>query len=371
MTLLHGFPSSSHDWARVAPPLATEHALLLPDFLGFGASDKPADHAYSLTEQADLIEALWAHEGVDSTVLVAHDYAVSVTQELLARRSEGASSVDIVAVHLLNGGLYPDLHRPEPIQTALLDPELGPQISAGITEEALTAALAPTFADGFDSASDSAAMWTTLSRDDGHRLLHLLIRYIVDRRDNEDRWVQALEKTDVPLNFVWGMRDPISGAHMAARIRERVPHAPSRPSMTSGTGHRSRHPSARSRPSGRTDRDSRIDADQPAAGGGLYSSWTAASMSPPSVSTGSMYSRPSATRPSRTTKIVTPRIAKIDPSTWWPCQCHSPHSTSPSTDTWTSSELKSGTPSKTDDQFSSTCPLPPNPRPGCSGCALR
>ena len=141
MTVLHGFPSSSHDWARAAPHLATEHALLLPDFLGFGASDKPADHDYSLTEQADLIEALWAHEGVVSTVLVAHDYAVSVTQELLARRSEGALSVDIVAVHLLNGGLYPDLHRPEPIQTALLDPELGPQISASITEEALTAAL--------------------------------------------------------------------------------------------------------------------------------------------------------------------------------------------------------------------------------------
>ena len=155
MTMLHGFPSSSHDWARAAPQLVTEHALLLPDFLGFGASDKPADHHYSLTEQADLIEALWAHEGVVATVLVAHDYAVSVTQELLARRSEGALRVDIVAVHLLNGGLYPDLHRPEPIQTALLDPELGPQISADITEEALTAALVPTFADGFDLAREA------------------------------------------------------------------------------------------------------------------------------------------------------------------------------------------------------------------------
>ena len=226
MTVLHGFPSSSHDWARAAPQLATGHALLLPDFLGFGASDKPPDHVYSLTEQADVIEALWAHEGVVSTVLVAHDYAVSVAQELLARRSEGALRVDIVAVHLLNGGLYPDLHRPEPIQTALLDPELGPQISAGINEEAVAAALAPTFADGFDPASDTAAMWTTMSRDGGHLLLHLLIRYIVDRRDNEDRWVRALEKTDVPLSFVWGMRDPISGAHMAERIRERVPHAP-------------------------------------------------------------------------------------------------------------------------------------------------
>ena len=54
MTVLHGFPSSSHDWARAAPQLATGHALLLPDFLGFGASDNPADHDYSLTGQADV-----------------------------------------------------------------------------------------------------------------------------------------------------------------------------------------------------------------------------------------------------------------------------------------------------------------------------
>ena len=35
----------------------------------------------------------------------------------------------------------------------------------------------------------------------------------------------ALEQTDVPLAFIWGMLDPISGAHMAARIRERLPRA--------------------------------------------------------------------------------------------------------------------------------------------------
>src|SRR5207342_545911 len=46
--------------------------------------------------------------------------------------------------------------------------------------------------------------------------------------------------------------------------------------------------------------------------GGLYSSWTATSMSPPPTSTGSMYKRPSTTRPSRTTKIVTPRIANAE-----------------------------------------------------------
>jgi pimeloyl-ACP methyl ester carboxylesterase len=225
MTLLHGFPSSSRDWARVVPLLGGGHALLLPDFLGFGASDKPAEHAYSLHEQADLVEALWAHQGVTETVLVVHDYAVSVAQELLARRAGGALAAELTAVHLLNGGLYPELHRPEPIQTALLDPEQGPRISALLTEELLAAALRPTFAEGFDARADSADIWRALSRGGGQLIAHRLIRYMADRVLHAERWVTALETTDVPLAFVWGMLDPISGAHVADRIRARLPDA--------------------------------------------------------------------------------------------------------------------------------------------------
>ena len=91
MTLLHGFPSSSHDWAKAAPALAARHTCWRPDFLGFGASEKPIDHRYSLHEQADLVEALWAARGRRlRRSLVAHDYGVSVAQELLARAGEGA-----------------------------------------------------------------------------------------------------------------------------------------------------------------------------------------------------------------------------------------------------------------------------------------
>jgi pimeloyl-ACP methyl ester carboxylesterase len=226
MTLLHGFPSSSYDWVRVMPRLAAGHALLLFDFLGFGASEKPVEHDYSIDEQADLVEAMWARERIDATAVVAHDYAVSVMQELLARRAAGALAVDLIAVHLLNGGLYPDVYRPQPGQLALLDPEQGPQISAQITEELWTMALAPTFAEHFDAAVDSADIWRAMSREDGHRIVHRLIRYMTDREVNSERWVGALESTDVALSFVWGMLDPISGAHMAQRIRERLPAAP-------------------------------------------------------------------------------------------------------------------------------------------------
>jgi pimeloyl-ACP methyl ester carboxylesterase len=226
MTLLHGFPSSSHDWAKVAPALAADHALLMFDFLGFGASDKPVDHVYSLCEQADLVEALWRRQGVSETTVVAHDYAVSVTQELLARRAQGALNVELVAVHLLNGGLYPDLHRPQPTQLALLDPEHGPQLGELMSEELLVAGLRPTFAEEYDAAGDSADIWRAMHREDGQLIGHRLIRYIIDREANRDRWVAALEQTDVPLSFIWGMLDPVSGAHMAERIRARLPDAP-------------------------------------------------------------------------------------------------------------------------------------------------
>jgi pimeloyl-ACP methyl ester carboxylesterase len=224
MTLLHGFPSCSYDWAGVAGRLAERYSLLLPDLLGFGASDKPAEHDYSIHEQADLVEALWTREGVTATTVVAHDYSVTVTQELFARRAEGALAVELVAAHLLNGGLYPDLHRPEPVQTALLDPAQGPVISAGMTAEAMAVALRPTFGPRFDQAVASADIWRATER--GGVVLHKLIKYMVDRRTHERRWVEALETTDVPLGFVWGMLDPISGAHIGDRIRERIPAAP-------------------------------------------------------------------------------------------------------------------------------------------------
>jgi pimeloyl-ACP methyl ester carboxylesterase len=95
-----------------------------------------------------------------------------------------------------------------------------------MSEELLVAGIAPTFAEDYDATQDSAQMWRAMSRDDGQRIGHLLIHYITDRERHELRWVTALEQTDVPLSFVWGMLDPVSGAHMAQRIAERLPAAP-------------------------------------------------------------------------------------------------------------------------------------------------
>ena len=58
VTLLHGFPTHSLDWAKVTDRLVPRVACTTLDFLGFGASDKPVDHDYTLHEQADLVEGV-------------------------------------------------------------------------------------------------------------------------------------------------------------------------------------------------------------------------------------------------------------------------------------------------------------------------
>lgn len=119
VTLLHGFPTSSHDWVDIVPGLVAAGCRVTTlDLLGFGASAKPSDHRYRIEEQASIVEALWERLGVASTALVAHDYGVTVAQELLARDADR-----IERMIWLNGGLYADLYRPIVIQKLLLSPE--------------------------------------------------------------------------------------------------------------------------------------------------------------------------------------------------------------------------------------------------------
>src|SRR5262245_66619747 len=85
-TYLPGYPSSSLDVADVVGRLGPGWRVLALDFPGFGASAKPPGHPYSIHSCADAVEALWRAHELPSTILVSHDYGVSVGQELLARR---------------------------------------------------------------------------------------------------------------------------------------------------------------------------------------------------------------------------------------------------------------------------------------------
>lgn len=227
LTLLHGFPSSSWDWAAVAPRLGAERRLLAFDFVGFGDSSKPTRRAFSLMDQADLTEELWRRHGVRDTALLAHDYGSSVALELLARQSEGRLGARVHAAVLLNAGLYLDLYRPRPIQRLLRLPLVGALVARLIGLRGFRRSFSAVFAPAHRPGdAELAQHWEAVARRGGQRQAHRLIRYIDERRRHRARWERALEQGDVPLAFVWGLLDPVSGAPIAERLRQRRPSAP-------------------------------------------------------------------------------------------------------------------------------------------------
>jgi pimeloyl-ACP methyl ester carboxylesterase len=221
LTMLHGFPTSSYDFEPLVEPLtAAGHRLLLFDFLGFGDSDKPRER-YSYADQVAITTALWDRFGIERTGVVAHDYGVSVAQELV--RSQHAR---LTRVAFMNGGLYAHVHRPIAIQKALRTPVLGALVARLSNERAFARNMRGIFSDEHQPTdAELHELWLGVTRRDGQRIPHLLIRYLDERRQNADAWATALERTDKPLLFVWGDADPISGRHMLDEVRRRLPRA--------------------------------------------------------------------------------------------------------------------------------------------------
>lgn len=219
ITFLHGFPTCSWDYYKILPYLEKDYNILLFDFLGFGLSDKPKNYPYSIIEQANLVKQLWEYLEINKTHLIAHDYGATVAQELLA------SEVSCIRkVVLLNGGLYPHLHRPILIQKILRNKLLGPIVTQLINKKAFTKNFQQILANPIEF-TEIDQLWDFIKRDKGNLLYHRLIHYIADRELNEQRWVKALENQVKDLKFIWGTKDPISGAHMIDHIELNVPNA--------------------------------------------------------------------------------------------------------------------------------------------------
>jgi pimeloyl-ACP methyl ester carboxylesterase len=225
LTVLHGFPTSSYDFVKLAAKLVDRYHLLFLDFMGFGASDKPRSHRYSLLEQADIVEHVWANHGIESTALLAHDYGGTVAQELIARQEEGTRlAARITGSIFLNSGLDPDYHRPRPLQQQLARPVAGALIVKLLNETKVMDSLEEVMVRR-PGAEERAQIWAAISHEGGHRNAQRLLRYLTERQAHKKRWIGALERARVPLAFIWGMADPVCGPDMVARLKELCPRA--------------------------------------------------------------------------------------------------------------------------------------------------
>jgi pimeloyl-ACP methyl ester carboxylesterase len=222
--LLHGYPSSSFDYRNVVPHL-TGRAWLTLDFLGFGLSDKPRPHRYSLLEQADIVQSVVASESSGPVVLVAHDMGTSVTTELLARDLKGHLPFELQRVVLSNGSVILRRASLRPAQKLLRGP-LGPLAARLSSKRRFAVEFGRLFSKQHPLTDDEAeAQWALLADNDGHRITHLLISYLDERERYAERWHGAVRDWPKPLSFLWALDDPVATTNVLDGLRELRPAA--------------------------------------------------------------------------------------------------------------------------------------------------
>jgi haloalkane dehalogenase len=110
--LMHGFPDNMHLYDRLLPWISPSRRVVTFDFLGWGASEKPARYPYTAANQVWDVDAVIEQLHLQQVVLVAHD-------------ASGPPAIDwalghpdrVAALVLLNTyyATMPTLRRPEAI----------------------------------------------------------------------------------------------------------------------------------------------------------------------------------------------------------------------------------------------------------------
>lgn len=221
--VLHGFPTSSWDFAACVASLASERPVVLFDFLGFGLSDKPVRYAYSLLEQADVALAVARAEGITRAHVWAHDMGTSVATELVARRERIGLPFELVSLTLMNGSVHIELAHLTPGQKVLRT-KAGPLFARLMNATAFRVQMRRLFPRP-PSDAELDAMWALLARADGALRLPAISGYLTERTRFEGRWIGALTRLDAPTLVAWGRRDPVAVDAIARRLAEEIPGA--------------------------------------------------------------------------------------------------------------------------------------------------
>ncbi len=226
LVLLHGFPSSSYDWRELLAALPGRAALAF-DFLGFGLSEKPRDHVYSLLWQADLVTELVRRRLGDGPVFaVAHDMGTSVATELLARDLDGGLGFELGGALLFNGSIVLERASLTPSQRLLRGP-LGGLAARLANERVFRHQLGGVFSAAHPlTAAEAEDQWSVVCHNGGRTLGHRLVHYLDERVRYAERWHGAVRDWPGRLSLAWGLLDPVATTAVLDALVELRPRVP-------------------------------------------------------------------------------------------------------------------------------------------------
>jgi haloalkane dehalogenase len=231
--LLHGEPSWSFLYRKLIPVLtAAGLAVVAPDLVGFGRSDKPADPAeHSYARHVEWVRAL-AFDVLDlrQVTLVGQDWGGLIGLRLVAEHPDRFRAVVAANTGLPTG----DVDMPEVWWRFRKAVEHAPELDiARFVQSGCRTPLRPEVLAGY------AAPFPDESFKAGPRVMPTLVPTRPDdpaTPANRAAW-QVLRRLDLPLLVAFSDGDPITGA-MAPILRDQLPGAAGlRHPTISGAGH--------------------------------------------------------------------------------------------------------------------------------------
>lgn len=229
VVMLHGNPSWSYYWRRLVLGLRDRYRCIVPDHVGMGLSDRPADaeYAYTLQSRVDDLGRLLAHLRIDGPVTLAvHDWGGMIG---FGWALDHMPQVRRLVV--LNTAAFPlPAAKPMPWQLSLgRDSRIGGFLIRAFNLFARGAAWF-----GVSRPMPRAVRHAYTAPYDGWRNAIATLRFMQDipLREGDRAWPLVAESgrrlpayADRPAFIGWGLRDFVFDRHFLDGFRRALPQA--------------------------------------------------------------------------------------------------------------------------------------------------
>lgn len=201
VVLLHGIPGSAHSWRAAADRLVDDFDVIVPDLLGFGASDQPEDldglHAIA---QASALDDLIDELGVGPATVVGHDFGGPVALSLAARRPEAVTALGLLATNT-----FTDTPIPFPLSAATW-PLVGPLVARAVfSSPSLRMMLRQGVGPGASAPDPATHLGERAQRRAIATIFHGSLVHLAELYGPIE---EELQRTSVPTLVGWGDHDP-------------------------------------------------------------------------------------------------------------------------------------------------------------------